>query len=142
VARRISLFRGDIYVKRLFAAGLILSIAVFGQTGSQFPVSFNNGHWIVKPNAVPTSATVVVATDAYLQSLTVSNPTGGVINFSLCDRQVSPVCVLPVVPISNCTATTSCVYVIGWPDSYWCPGGFTVLGSGSGLTFSVSWRQP
>jgi hypothetical protein len=91
----------------------------------------------IKPQAVPTSTTVVAASDAYLKVITVSNPTAGAITFTLADRQGSPISVLGAVSIA---ANTS--YIISWPDDrlYWCPNGFTVTSSGAGLTFYGAFR--
>jgi hypothetical protein len=92
----------------------------------------------LKPQAVPTSTTIITAQDAYLKGVTVSNPTAGAITFSLCDRQAAPICVLPAVSIAANTT-----YVIVWPELrlYWCPFGFTATSSGAGLTYYAGWRQ-
>lgn len=90
----------------------------------------------IKPQAVPTSPTVVTNQDAYPKTVVVSNPTGGAITFTLADRQTSPVSLLPAVSI----AANSTVVVV-FPAGYWCPGGFTVAGSDVGLTWYGSWRQ-
>ena len=93
----------------------------------------------VKPQAVPTgSAVAVTSVDAYLQTVTVSNTTSGALTFSLCDRQASPICLLPAVSIA---ANALNVVVWAGPAFYWCPAGFTVLASGSGLTWYAGWRQ-
>jgi hypothetical protein len=90
----------------------------------------------IKPQAVPTSTTVVTAYDAYLKTVTVSNPTSGAITFTLSDRQASPLAVLGAVSIAANTT-----YVIAFPFYYWCPGGFTVTSSGAGLTWYAGFRQ-
>jgi hypothetical protein len=97
-----------------------------------------NGDVQIKPQAVPTSTTVVAASDAYIKVITVSNSTSGALTFSICDRQASPVCVLAAVSIGANTT-----YIISWPDGrlYWAPGGFTALASSTGLTFSGAFRQ-
>lgn len=134
-------------MKRLIAALAFVCLAipaqVFSQTPTMTPVySTATAVWQIKPVAVPTMTTTVVSADAYLSTVNVSNPTSGAITFSLCDKQGSPVCVLPAVSIAPCTATgPPCVYVIVWPAFYWCPSGFTVLASGTGLTFYAGWRQ-
>lgn len=90
----------------------------------------------IKPQAVPTSTTTITAFDAYLKTITVSNPTAGAITFTLSDKQASPIAILGAVSIAANTT-----YVIVWPELYWCPGGFTVTSSGSGLTFYGKWLQ-
>jgi hypothetical protein len=92
----------------------------------------------VKPQAVPTSTTAVTTYDAYLQTITISNPTAGAITFTLSDRQGSPIAAIPTVSIPANT-----VYVVVWPEgrSYWCPGGFTVSAGGAGLTFYGAFKQ-
>ncbi len=90
----------------------------------------------VKPIAVPTSTTIVSASNAWLSTVTVSNPTSGAITFTLSDRQASPLAVLGAVSIA---ANTS--YVVVWPAWYWCPNGFTVTSSGAGLTFYARFKQ-
>jgi hypothetical protein len=90
----------------------------------------------IKPQAVPTSTTVVATYDAYLKTVTVANTTAGALTFTLADRQASPIAAMAAVSIA---ANTS--YVIVWPALYWSPGGFTVLASGSGLTYFAAWKQ-
>ena len=90
----------------------------------------------VKPQAVPTSTTVVAASDAYLKTVTVVNTTGGALTFTLSDRQGTPVALLAAVSVSANTT-----YVISFPALYWCPSGFTVAASGTGLNFYGAWKQ-
>lgn len=90
----------------------------------------------IKPQAVPTSTTIVTIFDAYLSTITVSNPTSGAITFTLADRQASPIAALPAVSIPANTA-----YVIVWPAGYWCPNGFTITSSGAGLTVYGAFKQ-
>ena len=126
---------------RLLLAGLLWCAAAFAQcttaTIPTCPVSSGTNTSQVKPIAVPTSATQVgLGIDAYLQSVTVTNSSAGSLNFSLCDRQASPICAIAIAPIAAYTT-----YVIVWPVLYWCPSGFTVLASSSGLTFTAVYRQ-
>jgi hypothetical protein len=95
-----------------------------------------SGNVQLKPQAVPTSTTAVTPADAYLQTVTVTNTTSGALTFTLADRQVSPVAVMTAVSIAANTT-----YVIAFPNLYWCPGGFTVAASGSGLNFYAAWKQ-
>jgi hypothetical protein len=89
------------------------------------------------PQAVPNSAAGVVApSDAYLKIVTVSNTTGGSLNFTLADRQSSPIALLKTVAIAANTTQT-----FSFPTPYWCPGGFTVLASSTGLVFYAAWLQ-
>lgn len=88
-----------------------------------------------KPAAVPTSAGIVTTYDAYLQTITVANTTAGALTFTLADRQASPIAVLSAVSIA-----ANSTYVIVFPVNYWCPGGFTVLASGSGLNWYGAFR--
>lgn len=90
----------------------------------------------IKPQAVPTSSTPVVTVDAYLQTVTVTNTSGSAVSFTLADRQGSPVAVMAAVSIAANTT-----YVIAFPSLYWCPSGFSVLASATGLSFYASWRQ-
>lgn len=90
----------------------------------------------IKPQAVPTSTGVVAASDAYLKTITVTNTTAGALTFTLADRQASPIAVMSAVSIAANTT-----YVIVFPALYWCPGGFTALASGSGLTMYGAWLQ-
>jgi hypothetical protein len=129
----------------LFLAACVLGAPAFAQLNTcntaTIPIcqpGTGNGDVQIKPQAVPTSTTVVSASDAFLKVITVENPTASAISFSLCDRQASPVCVAPAVSIAANTT-----YIISWPDLrlYWAPGGFTALASGAGLTFSGAFRQ-
>jgi hypothetical protein len=102
-----------------------------------------SGDMQVKPQAVPTSTGNVAFVDAYLKSVTISNPTASPITFTLADRQGSPIAALGAVSIAANTT-----YVVVWcsdcslkASMYWCPGGFTVLAGGAGLTWYGSWRQ-
>ena len=90
----------------------------------------------VKPQAVPTSAAIVASYDAYLKTITVTNTTGGALTFTLADRQASPIAVMTAVSIAANTT-----YILSFPSLYWCPGGFTVLASGTGLNYYASWLQ-
>ena|ERR1700685_503555 len=90
----------------------------------------------VKPQAVPTSTTTVTAADAYLMTITVSNPTAGAITFTVADKQASPIAVAGAVSVAANTT-----YILTWPAYYWCPGGFTVTSSGAGLTWFGKWQQ-
>lgn len=90
----------------------------------------------IKPQAVPTSTTIVTTDDAYIRQVVISNPTAGAITFTLADRQASPIALFGAVSIAaNTTVEVAIAYL------YWCPGGFTVIASGAGLTFFASWRQ-
>jgi hypothetical protein len=104
-----------------------IPLCSYGSMGSELQI---------KPRAVPTSAATVTAQDAYLRTVVISNATSGAITFTLADRQASPVSALGAVSIAANTT-----YVISFPDYYWCPGGFTVVASGSGLTWYGVWRQ-
>jgi hypothetical protein len=95
----------------------------------------------VKPQAVPTSTTAIATVDAYLRMITISNPTAGAITFTLADRQGSPISALGAVSIGANTT-----YIVIWAKEedemgYWCPNGFTLTSSGSGLTWYGAWRQ-
>jgi hypothetical protein len=48
------------------------------------------GNSEIAPQAVPTAATAVTGVNAHLKNVTVSNPTGGAIAFTLKDQQASP----------------------------------------------------
>jgi hypothetical protein len=129
----------------LFAVLAAFSLSAFGQVATcntatvPLCTAGNAGSDVqIKPQAVPTSTTIVTAQEAYLKGVTVTNPTAGPIAFSLCDRQAVAVCVLGAVSI---TANTT--YILVWPDGrlYWCPLGFTVLASGAGLTMEAKWLQ-
>lgn len=93
---------------------------------------------VIKPLAVPTSTTIVTTFDAYLKVITINNPTSGAIAFSLCDKQSVPVCVPGAASIAANTT-----YILVWPDGrlYWCPGGFTILAGGAGLTVAGRFNQ-
>ena len=94
---------------------------------------------VIQPVAVPTSTTNVgSASDACLISITITNKSGGSLSFSLCDRQGTPVCAVAAAPIAANTT-----YILVWPVGamYWCPGGFTILASGTGLTIEGNFRQ-
>jgi hypothetical protein len=90
----------------------------------------------IKPQAVPSSSTVVTKVDAYLKTITVTNTTSGAVTFTLQDGQGSPIAVLSAVSVAANTT-----YVIVFPALYWCPGGFTVQASSTGLNFYGAWRQ-
>jgi hypothetical protein len=95
-----------------------------------------NGVVQIKPQAVPTSSTAVTTYDAYLHTITIANTTSGALTFTLADRQASPVSAMSAVSIA-----ANRTYVIVFPNGYWCPGGFTVIASGSGLTWYGRWAQ-
>ncbi len=131
-------------MKRLLLLAALAASAAFAQgpatcNSATVPVctaGSPSGDVQTKPLAVPTSTTAVALTDAYLKTVTVSNPTSGAITFTLADRQASPLAVLGTVSIAAYTS-----YVVVWPAGYWCPNGFTVTSSGSGLTFYAGWKQ-
>lgn len=132
----------------LFLAAFALPAFVAPQLRAQLPATCGtqtiplcsagggSGALQIKPQAVPTSTAVVAATDAYLKTVTVANTTSGALTFSLCDRQASPVCVTSAVSIA---ANTS--YILTWLNLYWCPNGFTVAASGTGLVFYAAFNQ-
>ncbi len=121
---------------------LILALAFAGGLFAASPTLFQGGNGLgagdvqIKPQAVPTSTTVVAATDAYLRQVVVTNPTAGAITFTLCDAQASPICLVAAASIAANTT-----YVVVIPQLYWCPLGFTVTSGGAGLTYYASWRQ-
>lgn len=88
------------------------------------------------PSTNTTGPYTIASADAYLKTVTVSNSTGGTLTFTLADLQGSPVAAIKAASISANTTQ-----VFSWPGYYWCPGGFTVQASGSGLTFYVGYRQ-
>lgn len=88
----------------------------------------------VKPQAVPTSTTVVAGSDAHLVQVTISATSA--VTITIADRQASPIQVFPVVSIA-----ANSTYVINFPAGYWCPGGFTIVASGTGATYHARWRQ-
>jgi hypothetical protein len=90
----------------------------------------------IRPQAAPTSSTVVTTYDAYLKTITLANTTAGAITFTLSDRQASPIAFLSAVSVAANTT-----YVVSIPTSYWCANGFTVQASGAGLIYYVAWRQ-
>lgn len=129
----------------ILAAALVCVPAVFAQNATcntaAVPVCGAGspaGDAQIKPQAVPTSTTVVTTSDAYLKGFTVNNPTAGAITFTLADRQGSPL--QAVGPVSIAAGTT---YIIVWPEGrpYWAPGGFTILAGGAGLVIQGSWKQ-
>jgi hypothetical protein len=94
-----------------------------------------SGNFEVVPQAVPTAAAIVTGISAHLKNVTVSNPTAGALTFTLTDQQAAPIAAIPAVSIpANDTV------IFSWPFEYLCPGGFTVLASGAGLTFHATWR--
>lgn len=131
-------------ISRLLLAGTIVAAAIAQQNPAQcnsatVPVCQNgspSGDVQSKPIAAPTSTTTVAFSDAYLKTITLVNTSGSAITFTLADRQASPVSVLASVSIAANTT-----YVVTFPNLYWCPGGFTVAASASGLNFYASWRQ-
>jgi hypothetical protein len=92
----------------------------------------------IKPQAVPTSTTIVSAVDAYLRSITVSNPTSSAITFLLADKQGTPIAAIPTVSVAG-----NSVFIAVWPagPGYWCPAGFTIFAGGAGLTLQGAFRQ-
>jgi hypothetical protein len=89
----------------------------------------------IKPQAVPTAITAVTLYDAYLQTVTITNTTSGALTFTLADRQGTPVAVLSAISVAANTT-----YVVVFPSFYWCPNGFTVIASGSGLNYYAAGR--
>lgn len=135
--------RPFLLIAALAAAIALPAVPVFAQeatcNGATVPVcSIGVGVVDVQitPQGVPTSTTTVAAVDAYLKGITVANTTSGALTFTLCDKQGSPVCVLTAVSIGANTT-----YVIHWPTLYWCPGGFTVAASSTGLIVYGTWKQ-
>lgn len=130
-------------LKALAALFLLASALGFGQNPTTcntatIPICTQGtgaGDVQIKPQAVPTSTTVVGASDAYLKTITVTNTTAGALTFTLADRQASPIAVLSAVSVAANTT-----YLIVFPVPYWCPGGFTVAASGAGLNFYGAFR--
>jgi hypothetical protein len=116
----------------LMAAACLMAQPVQFQGGE----SLGAGERQIKPQAVPTSTTAVTTVDAYIRQITVANTSAGAINFTVADRQGTPIAFVPTVAIGPNT-----LYVVVIPKNYWAPGGFTVLASGSGLVYYASWRQ-
>lgn len=133
--------RGTVAVSALLLAAIAyLGPFTIRQAQAASPTLFQaasgSGDMQIKPQAVPTSTTVVAATDAYLRQVVVTNPTGGAITFTLSDRQSSAIDFVSAVSIAANTT-----YVVVIPNLYWCPNGFTVAAGGSGLTYYALWRQ-
>jgi hypothetical protein len=127
-----------------FALASLLAAPAFAQLNTcntaTIPIcqpGSGNGDVQIKPQAVPTSTTIVAASDAFLKSITVTNATGSAITVTIADRQASPV---SLAAISVAAGTT---YILTWLDGrlYWCPGGWTILASGAGATFEATFRQ-
>jgi|ERR1039458_1729143 hypothetical protein len=92
----------------------------------------------IKPQAVPTSPTAVTSKDAYISMLTFNNTSGGALVVTIVDGQASPI----AVPGSGASIAAGTSYIIAFPaPGYWCPGGFTVSTTSTGMTMYGAWRQ-
>lgn len=90
----------------------------------------------IKPQAAPTSTTIVTSQDAYLKQVTVTNTTGSAVTFTLADRQSSPIAIVSALSVAANTT-----YVISFPVPYWCPLGFTVVAGATGMNYSGTFLQ-
>jgi hypothetical protein len=127
-------------MKQLFSLTLAFTLFVGSVIGASPTIyqagSVGSGDVQIKPQATPTSSTVVASTDAYLKQVTVTNTTSGALTFTLSDRQGTPVDFISAVSFPGNSVT-----VIPVPVPYWLPNGFTVVASGAGLNYSAAWRQ-
>ena len=115
-----------------------LSLAPARADMTYFGQAAASGDVQIKPQAVPTSSTVVTSYDAWLSTITITNTTGSAVTVTVADQQASPVKLLNSVSIAANTT-----YVVTFPakKEYWLPGGFTIQAGGSGLNFFAAWRQ-
>lgn len=94
----------------------------------------------VKPQAVPTSLTAVVAgVDAYLDGIVIVIPAAAAasgVTVTIQDGQGTPIPLIPAI-----TTGGASVSVGSFPFGYWCPGGISIQASGAGTYFYASWRQ-
>jgi hypothetical protein len=121
---------------RLLLASVIFSGLAFAASPTLYNASQPAAVVQIKPQAVPTSTTVVATVDAYIVGLTISVPTGSTITVTVADGQGSPIPLIPATPLVG-----PVTYVVNIPFGYWCPSGFTVLASGAGATYYAVWRQ-
>jgi len=92
----------------------------------------------IRPQIVATSPTAITTVDAYISLLTFNNTTGGPLVVTITDRQGTPV----EVPGSGASIAAGQSYVIAFPGAgYWCPGGFVVSTTATGVKMYGAWRQ-
>lgn len=94
-----------------------------------------NGLMRIKPQAAPTTTTILTTADAYVLQITMENPTAGALTFTA-TCIASGIAFVPAVSVAP-----NSLSVANYPAGYWCPGGFSVIASNTGLTYSAKWRQ-
>ena len=83
--------------------------------------------------AVPTSPTALVSVDTWINTIWVSNTTGGALTFTVLDKAASPKTLIPTISIAANTGT-----LINFGDScQYMPNGVTWSASNTGLVASV-----
>lgn len=110
-----------------------------------FQMGITSGDVQIKPQAVPTSLTVVANADAYIKGIWLYQPAG--VSVTVQDNQGSPI---PMIPATSPAAATATMYLFSAAASpgspmagyrYWAPGGFSIQASGAGAFFQCSWSQ-
>lgn len=115
---------------------VLAALAIFGASPTIYQPTEGTGLVQIKPQAVPTSTTVVAASDAWIQGITIINTSAGALTVTVASRETSPVSLLEAVSIAANTT-----YVVSVPYGHWMPQGFTITSSGSGLNYYAKWRQ-
>ena len=117
---------------------LILALALagcsFAASPTLLPKQPLSGYVHIKPQAMPTSLTVVAASDALVDMIVVIAT--GAQTVLVQDAQGTPI---PIYPSFTTVAGT--IYMASFPAGYYCPGGFAVQAGGAGISYYASWRQ-
>jgi len=121
---------------RTFALLALLALALFAASPTIYNYTGGAGQVQIKPQAVPTSTTIVSTNDSYLLGITLINTTADTLTVTVASRESSPVQFLPTVAIAANTT-----YVINTPYGHWMPLGYTIVASGSGMVYYATWRQ-
>lgn len=124
----------------IFAVALLLA-ALLPVAQAAPPQKYkNNGSStatvVIKPQPMPTTLTSVTTNDAWIIGATVTSASGSTVNATIQCNESPNSPFLATTPIPSYTT-----YPIATPYMHWCPGGFSVLASASGLTYYVIWKE-
>lgn len=86
---------------------------------------------------VPTSTGTLATVNVLADQVTLYNSSAGSLTVSLCDRQVSPKCVID----SRLSLTAGQVAIIVWPKGELFKSGLTWVASGAGIVGGMSARR-
>lgn len=97
--------------------------------------NFLGNAWQITPAVVPTEAVDVVATDVYVEEITLSNTSGSAATVTIKDKQGTPRSILEAVSIAANTT-----YVITFPKGRYMPGGVNWVASAGSVVGYICGR--